>query len=54
MSEFAVECAYNPCSCLVSGPVLGGEAYCSEFCRGAEDGIEVTACGCGHPQCDEP
>ena len=53
MHEAPVECAYEPCNCSVSGPVEGGEAYCSAFCSSADqDGVEADTCACGHPQCD--
>lgn len=55
MQEFGLECSHEPCVCTVSAPVQTGEAYCSEFCKNAEEGgIESDVCGCGHPQCDEP
>jgi len=52
MQEAPVECSHDPCNCSVIGPVEGGEVYCSDFCRGAEQGLESESCGCGHPQCD--
>jgi hypothetical protein len=53
MQDHDIECAHEPCSCLVIGPVVGGEAYCSDFCSAAQAGdLESEACACGHPQCD--
>jgi hypothetical protein len=47
------ECAHDLCQCTLMAP-LSGEAYCSEACQQAEeDTIEIEACPCGHPQCDE-
>ncbi len=55
MQERGIECNYEPCNCLTPGAVDAGEAYCSEFCRGAaDDGLEAESCACGHPPCDEP
>lgn len=55
MQERGIECNYDPCVCTVIGPVVSGEAYCSDFCREAmEDGREADVCACGHPPCDEP
>lgn len=53
MQDHGIECAHEPCNCLVIGPVVGGEAYCSDFCNAAQAGdLESEACACGHPQCD--
>jgi len=54
MQELGIECNHGPCVCMVSGPVETGEAYCSDFCKEAEDDLESDVCGCGHPPCDEP
>jgi hypothetical protein len=51
----AVECSHELCNCMVMGPAEGGDAYCSTYCRNADDGgIESDACACGHPECDTP
>jgi len=55
MHETPVECSHEPCSCTVTGPVSGGDVYCSAFCQNSdESSLESESCGCGHPQCDVP
>ncbi|MBV8373662.1 MAG: metallothionein [Candidatus Eremiobacteraeota bacterium] len=55
MQDRGIECIYEPCSCIVIGPIASGEAYCSDFCRNAEArDLEAESCACGHPQCDVP
>jgi len=55
MHEAPVECTHDLCNCSVTGPVSGGEVYCSEDCREAtEAGVESETCACGHPACDVP
>jgi hypothetical protein len=54
MQDRGIECNHEACVCLVPG-AIDGEAYCSDHCRAMEgDETEMTACGCGHPACDEP
>ncbi len=54
MRELTVACDHDLCNCTIRAQV-GGEAYCSDFCRDAESGgIEDETCSCGHPPCDEP
>jgi hypothetical protein len=51
----AVECSHELCNCTVMGPAMGGDAYCSNYCRSVDDGgIESDTCPCGHPECDTP
>ncbi|MGB8910279.1 MAG: hypothetical protein WCC84_16150 [Candidatus Cybelea sp.] len=55
MREAPLECAHDICNCSVTGPVEGGDVYCSPYCRGAdESSIESETCACGHPECDTP
>jgi hypothetical protein len=51
--EYGIECNHEPCTCLVTGDVPTGEAFCSDFCtRAAADNVESETCSCGHPPCD--
>ncbi|MBS0431083.1 MAG: hypothetical protein JSS21_01555 [Proteobacteria bacterium] len=49
-------CQHAECQCSIEP----GEEFCSEYCRSASRnagsvGEEMEdACGCGHPECDEP
>ncbi|MES1982660.1 MAG: hypothetical protein V4443_09295 [Pseudomonadota bacterium] len=49
-------CAHPACACIVEA----GHEYCSEYCNNAADQSGTmeeemeNACGCGHPQCDQP
>jgi hypothetical protein len=55
MRESALECGHDVCNCSVSGPVEGGDVYCSDYCRNAEErGLESETCACAHPECDTP
>jgi len=47
-------CSHDICRCTLMGAVLGS-SYCSDYCQNADEGgMEAEACGCGHPQCDNP
>ena len=55
MREAPLECDRDVCNCSVIGAVDGGDIYCSDFCRDADErGLESEVCGCGHPECDTP
>lgn len=55
MHESPLECDHDICNCTVTGPVGGGDVYCSDVCRDAsEEGVESETCACGHPECDTP
>jgi hypothetical protein len=54
MREASLECAHEICNCLVTGPVEGGDVYCSNYCRTDERSVESETCACGHPECDTP
>jgi len=55
MHESPLECDHDICNCSVTGPVEGGDVYCSEFCRDADERtLESESCACGHPACDTP
>jgi hypothetical protein len=41
------KCGNAPCTC---SPTDGSE-YCSAYCEGAEEGIDVV-CHCGHTSCE--
>lgn len=42
----AAICEHPGCSC----PAAKGSDYCSAYCEGARDTLEIT-CECGHPGC---
>jgi len=50
-NQQAIECSNNPCNCTVTGAV-NAEAFCSDFCKEADDAEEMDFCLCGHPPCD--
>ncbi len=55
MHESPLECDHDICNCSVTGPVEGGDVYCSEFCRDADERtLESESCACGHPARDTP
>lgn len=41
------KCANAPCDCIPTD----GSKYCSAYCAGAEERIDVV-CHCGHATCD--
>lgn len=50
----SIECAHDLCNCMLTAEIQV-EEYCSQACKDAdENGIEMEACNCGHPQCDVP
>jgi len=30
------------------------DAFCSDYCRSADESEEEEMCACGHPACDSP
>lgn len=55
MHESPLECDHDICNCSVTGSVEGGDVYCSDYCRDAdESSLESETCACGHPACDTP
>lgn len=39
-------CAHPSCQCVVEGD----KKHCSQRCKDAKDGVEIS-CDCGHPGC---
>ena len=45
MADEKETCKHSPCSCAVAV-----DDYCSAYCEGAGDSVEL-ACNCGHSGC---
>jgi len=51
-NQQTIECANAACNCMVT-EFIDTEAFCSDYCQGADEDEEMDFCECGHPPCDE-
>lgn len=50
-NQQTIECTHAACNCTILA-VVDTEAFCSDYCKAAEESEEMEFCECGHPPCD--